>query len=190
MLPVARVVVAGRDARPRWRRRFGRSSVDRVAGSTDASVLVVERLPIPVYQRPLVATSLDDDAARMMSLAVELCDPAAVDLVLVHTLRVPFHATHPLFRAACLEREIEAAALDAMREVVHAAGLACDVELVTRHGDPGDVLLSELGNRRCDLAVVGAHDPATIPRLLRGSIAARVLAASPCDVLVIGRRRP
>ncbi|HEY7331668.1 MAG TPA: universal stress protein, partial [Candidatus Limnocylindria bacterium] len=67
------------------------------------------------------------------------------------------------------------------------AGIGADVEL--REGDPADQLIRAAEAVGADLIVVGSRGLSTIPRLLIGSVARKVLLHAPQSVLVVREAR-
>jgi nucleotide-binding universal stress UspA family protein len=56
---------------------------------------------------------------------------------------------------------------------------------VARRGDPGEVLADVARQQRADLLVVGRRGRDFAARVLLGSVASRLVADAPCDVLVV-----
>jgi nucleotide-binding universal stress UspA family protein len=54
-----------------------------------------------------------------------------------------------------------------------------------RRGDPADVLVEVARERDADLVVVGRRGRDFTARVLLGSVATRIIANAPCDVLVV-----
>jgi nucleotide-binding universal stress UspA family protein len=55
---------------------------------------------------------------------------------------------------------------------------------VVKAGDPRMVVLTEISRRGSDLLVLGTHARSGMAHALLGSVAAWVVSAAPCDVLV------
>jgi len=60
-----------------------------------------------------------------------------------------------------------------------------DVVVVAREGDPAEELLEVARAASADLVIVGRRGRDFVARTLLGSVAARVVAQAPCDVLVV-----
>jgi nucleotide-binding universal stress UspA family protein len=71
---------------------------------------------------------------------------------------------------------------EAQKEV-RPGGAACLA--VARHGDPAEVLAEIAREHRADLLVVGRRGRDFAARVLLGSVASRLVADAPCDVLVV-----
>ena len=67
------------------------------------------------------------------------------------------------------------------------AGISAAVEL--REGDPADQLIRAAGVTDADLIVVGSRGLSTLPRLLIGSVARKVLLHAPQSVLIVREPR-
>jgi nucleotide-binding universal stress UspA family protein len=55
-------------------------------------------------------------------------------------------------------------------------------------GSAADAIRRAAVSKKADLVVVGTHGRTGLPRLLVGSVAAKILATSPCPVLAVSRR--
>jgi nucleotide-binding universal stress UspA family protein len=63
------------------------------------------------------------------------------------------------------------------------AGVRASVLL--REGDPADQIVRTARSMKPDLIVMGTHGRRGLPKLLLGSVAARVVAAAPCPVVTV-----
>lgn len=93
------------------------------------------------------------------------------------------HARRP---AAERRAELEANAARATEQLAR-AGMAAAFEL--REGDPAEQLIAAAEVLDADLIVVGSRGLSTIPRLLLGSVARKVLLHAPQSVLVVREPR-
>lgn len=93
------------------------------------------------------------------------------------------HARRP---AAERRAELEANAARATEQLAR-AGMAAAFEL--REGDPAEQLIAAAEVVGADLIVVGSRGLSTIPRLLLGSVARKVLLHAPQSVLVVREPR-
>jgi nucleotide-binding universal stress UspA family protein len=75
--------------------------------------------------------------------------------------------------------EVARRSADQLRE----AGLSATIEL--REGDPADQLIRAANEEAADLIVVGSRGLSTLPRLVLGSVARKVLLHAPQSVLVV-----
>lgn len=73
--------------------------------------------------------------------------------------------------------------LDRAHDELADAGISASVEL--REGDPADQLIRAANESDADLIVVGSRGLSTLPRLVLGSVARKVLLHAPQSVLVV-----
>ena len=75
--------------------------------------------------------------------------------------------------------------MDLLDERARALGMGSGgVERVMAEGEPAEVLVGECRRLKADLVVIGTHGRTGVSRALLGSVAAALLEAPPCDVLV------
>jgi len=65
-----------------------------------------------------------------------------------------------------------------------------DAESVICEGEPHDVIIEIAKARAIDLIVLGTYGRRGLKRLLMGSVTSSVIIDSPCDILVVRKRRP
>lgn len=147
-------------------------------------------------QRILVATDFSPASAPAFRRAVALCKERRASLLVAHVLEPPFPFTtegYVLPRvydeiAAALrtvaEKKIRRLLAGARKAGVPARGLLL-------RGAPHEAITRAARSHRVGQIVVGTHGRSGWTRLVLGSVAARVIAVSPCPVLVIpaGRKR-
>ena len=63
--------------------------------------------------------------------------------------------------------------------------LGHEVESLVCEGEPHDVIVDIAGSKNMDLVTIGTHGTKGIKKLFMGSVTSRVIASSPCDVLVV-----
>ena len=154
-----------------------------------ATVLVVAQAARGPYQRPMLATALDDASARSLELARRIAGTSLKSGTLVHAYHVPlsgFVAPSASSRErAEWQAEFRAKAEASLHKFV-ARHLASDKRwsAATRMGDPRAVIASEAERRRADVLVLSTHARSGIAHLLLGSVAERLLAEVSCDVLI------
>jgi nucleotide-binding universal stress UspA family protein len=74
----------------------------------------------------------------------------------------------------------------AMQEKTSAAfGLNGNLEALVCEGEPYEVVVDIARERKADLIAIGTHGRKGLKKLFLGSVTSRVLASSPCDVLVV-----
>lgn len=65
------------------------------------------------------------------------------------------------------------------------ASLGIKLESIICEGNPPDAIVDIATAKKSDLIAIGTHGRKGIKRLLMGSVTSRVIASSPCDVLVV-----
>ena len=73
--------------------------------------------------------------------------------------------------------------MDKLLKTARAAGVKATSAIV--EGSPFDRIVRAARARRADLIVMGTHGRTGFSRLLLGSVASRVISASPCPVLTV-----
>jgi nucleotide-binding universal stress UspA family protein len=185
----AELIVLGRHGRRPIRDMFIGTTAERVVRKGDVPILVVNVKPTHPYQRPLIATDLEDASRRTFELALRVLGPEVSNVNVVHAFHVPFEGFVTPISSA---REKSDYRRSFQEEAV--AGLAkflgqyqnCGVRWKTavHQGDPRSVVLAMARRRRVDLIVLGTHGRSGVAHALVGSVAEWVIAAATCDVLV------
>jgi nucleotide-binding universal stress UspA family protein len=73
--------------------------------------------------------------------------------------------------------------MDKLLKTARNAGVKATSTIV--EGAPDDSIARTVRARRADLIVMGTHGRTGFSRLLLGSVASRVISASPCPVLTV-----
>lgn len=183
------LIVLGRHGRRPIRDMFIGTTADRVIRKGDVPALVVNAEPESAYQRPIIATDLEDASVRIFELAVRVVGSAKEQIHVVHAFNVPFEglATSPLTIPEKSEyrRFFKERALAKMAEFMsryESAGF--EWRTTIRAGDPRLIVPAEAARRRADLIALGTHGRSGVAHSLVGSVAEWVIASAPCDVLV------
>ncbi|HEY0734801.1 MAG TPA: universal stress protein [Herpetosiphonaceae bacterium] len=92
------------------------------------------------------------------------------------------HPIYPLQSEASLEAELAAELLDQSHSLIDAG---FSVQPVVRFGDPAEEIVAYARSGHVDMIAMATHGRAGISRLLVGSVAERVLKASPVPVLLV-----
>ena len=159
----------------------------KVAGR---AVLVVKQPAHEAYRRLLIPVDFSPVSARAIQFARQLA-PAA-DIFLLHAFEAPFEGKLAFAGVEddVMQRYRAAAREDAMRRMRHLADMAGlaggDYAPLVAHGDPSQQAIVFEQELDCDLIVMGKHGQHVTEELLLGSMTKHILAASQCDVLVIG----
>lgn len=160
----------------------------------ECSVLVVDRAPEAVRE---IVLGMDGsasarEAARLLSRFTFTPPPRVRAMGIVNTSwrrGLALEDARPAIRSALEEMETQAAA-DARAPLARATGgLAARavVEEDVAIGSPAEVLLDVSRQRNADLIAVGHQGLEPVRRLPLGSVAAQLLSAAPCSLL-IGRK--
>jgi len=87
-----------------------------------------------------------------------------------------------------MESLVHAHAARNLASAVRAAGRAgVDARALELHGAAHEAIRRAAATERADLVVVGTHGRTGLPRLLIGSVTAKILTTSPCPVLAVSR---
>ena len=192
----AELIVLGRHGHRPIRDLFISTTAERVVRKGQVPVLVVNLDPTRAYRRPMIATDLEEASATTFELALRVLGPSVPSVHVTHAYHVPFEGLltpAPSARPrSAYRRSVQAearAGLDALLAQHGDRGVAWTSTL--RTGDPRAVILVEAARRQTDLLAVGTHARAGVAHALLGSVATWVLAAAPCDVLIVraGRGR-
>jgi nucleotide-binding universal stress UspA family protein len=141
-------------------------------------------------RRVLVPTDFSEPSAKALGYGKALAGAFYASLHVLHVVQEPFvHgwtmegyvAALPDFRT-----DLEAQARDRLQTCLTEAerGLY-HAELAVRVGQPYMEILAYAKDREVDLIVVGTHGRGGLEHFLLGSVAERVVRASPCPVLTV-----
>ena len=172
----AELIVVGRHGKRRLVDPFVGSTATRIVHSGDCPVLLVAGPPERAYQRPLLATDLEDSAHRLVRLASNVLDED-VELRVVHTVTTDDIGT-PLARAEL------ARASGRMDRFLEAERRRIRISGRVRTGGVAWAILEEAKSTAADLLLLGTYAESFVARALLGSSNDQVIAHAPCDVLV------
>ena len=190
----AEVVVIGPGKGNALKDRLLGSTAIRVVRASAAPVLVVKNSSTEPYRRVAVAIDGSQHSATAIIEARKLVPDATMQLVQVIGIPIMFQQT--MLRAGTSRAEMEQfrtartnkarEELSAFRQDVPGAE-ALPIRMLD--GDePGSALVRFSENARLDLLALGSRGHGAALQALLGSVARRVLAEAPCDVLVATRR--
>lgn len=141
----------------------------------------------PVH-KILVPTDLSPGATRAMHVAVELAATFDAELTLLHVLPVP--ADIALWYAEGLSWPLDEIYPAARREISAVADALRKrhpkVDSLLGAADPRTQILETAKEIGADLIIMGTHGRTGITHLVLGSVAERVVRASPVPVLTVG----
>lgn len=186
------LVVVGRNAGSETSPSLG--SVARLGGyHLECSVLLVDRAPETVRE---IVLGMDGspsarEAVRLLSRFGFTPPPRVLALCIVASWRrnLALDDVPPAVWSALNEMETQETA-EARDLLARATSILADhlsVESEVAIGSPADVLLDASRQRTADLIAVGHQGLEPVRRLTLGSVAAQLLAAAPCSLL-IGRK--
>ena len=147
----------------------------------------------------LVATDFSPAAERAWRHALMLAEKFGSRVCLVHVVAPPPYAADPLgtkafmLRLADMSGTMERDSRNALEAIVRKQkGPGQRVSIETAIGSPAPEILRIAARKRADLIVLGTHGRGAFSRALLGSVADKVLHASPIPVLAVpggGRRK-
>lgn len=139
------------------------------------------------FERILVPTDLGKASERALQWAVELALQLPATLCLLHVYEVPASAyASGNFTAVDLLTPIEDGAReDLERTLADVKARLPDASAVMRRGSPWVEILYTIGETKADLVVMGTHGRRGITHALLGSVAEKLIRASPVPVLTV-----
>ena len=171
---------------------FGRfvlgTTVERLVRQADTPVLVVKNRVHGGYRHVVVATDFSDAARRALETAVRLFPEASFTL---------FHAYDILYGGLIdVERQHDSfrqSATDRGTAFLAAADIPAAVRPLIRtqieYGTPAAELNDYAQQTGADLVVLGSSGRGGVLAMLIGSTAGRILAALPCDAMILREPR-
>jgi nucleotide-binding universal stress UspA family protein len=131
-------------------------------------------------------------ANQALPIAQQLAQQVGAELILMRVVaeeryEVKYRQTMPIYQ---LNAENQQLLVDhAMRWLERLADSLALHKIVARAvvdiGDPGEKILSYAAEDDVDLIVMSTHGRKGVPRLLHGSVTAKVLADAPCPVVLV-----
>jgi nucleotide-binding universal stress UspA family protein len=168
---------------------FRGSTGERVLRFGARPVLVVKEQPSVPYVSVLAAVDFSPPCQRALEFAFKLVPDGQFQLV--HAFDIPFRGLLLEGRsfgelAKKHQQQFDDMVKEQMAEFV--AKLSKPAKLfstIVRDGRPEEVVLSAIAETRPQLVVVGTHGRSGVGRALLGSVAERVIARAPVDVLAV-----
>lgn len=161
----------------------GSSQTERVLGpARDLAQLYDATL---VLVRDLDPDTLPPESAPVGGSAVAMGAGPAVDSMT--GMNIPSYGMSPpeaITPSQSVENPEAAGYLNILDHELEAAGLRVE-HVASDEGDPAEAIIHVANSRGASLIVMGTHQRRGMERLFRGSVAERVLRASPCPVLVV-----
>jgi nucleotide-binding universal stress UspA family protein len=143
--------------------------------------------PAQKIQRILVPYDFGEPAQCALAYALVLADKLGARVTILHAYEIPAYgfpdAITDAFRMA---PEIERHAAEALRKVAERArGSSGEIDTIVRSGATWAQILEVAKSLPADLIVMGTHGRTTLPRMLLGSVAEKVLRSARCPVLTV-----
>jgi nucleotide-binding universal stress UspA family protein len=154
-------------------------------------VLVVRDDATAAYARVVIGVDFSVYSRAAIRQAFRVAPSARFHLV--HAVHVPYKGFlgHPSFaEQVAYERRLQLdeflkQEMELLRGRAREIGIRPEaLEIILREGGPRQVLYAECSRVSADLIVIGTHGRTGVSRAVFGSVAADILNAPPCDVLV------
>lgn len=164
-------------------RALSGTTVERLARKASVPLLIVKARPRGPYRSVVVATDFSDSARSALQVAVALLPSAA--FTLFHAFSVAYEGLIEN-KSAAREDAAERARAES-RAFLASAGLPekIRVETLCEYGEIGQLLQELVEERGIDLVAVGTEGRGPLAKLFMDSIALRLVADLPADVLLV-----
>jgi len=145
--------------------------------------------PVAKMENLLLATDLSEFSEGAIREAINIAKTCGSKLFILCVAEQPdireFADTFPVAEAEKLENETRAH-LDALKERAEKEGVAC--ETIFRKGPKNYLYISEEAEKNgAEMIIMGRRGRSGIARVMMGSVTARTIGYSPCNVLVVPR---
>lgn len=167
-------------------RLFG-STADRIVCSGPCPILVVKRETNKHYSSVVAAIDFSPMSFAAAQAAARLAPQAVLELV--HALEIPLTFEQAMLKTGTPQLEIDRyrrAKVRAAREDLNSirASLSMPGKIRVVRGDAARALVRLARSGKTDLVALGVQGRNAVSKMVLGSVARRVLAASSCDVLL------
>ncbi len=163
------------------------ATVDRLVRRAPVPVLIVKTRPRP-YKDVLVATDFSESSVHALNAAGALFPEAG--LTLLHAFETPFGdvfgSDSYRERFGDLEEKAVAAFIG---ESALPEGQKQRIQVRIEHGAPETAIRDHMNTRETPLLVLASHGRSAVFDVLIGSVARRILASAPGDVLLVREPR-
>lgn len=184
----ADVIVMGRHGRTGLKRMLMGSVTAKVIGHAHCNVLVVPRGATVNCKNLFVAVDGSRFGNMAAAEAVSIARRCGSNIAFVSVVPSEefVHVEHSrvhLHDAAQVEMKNIQANAEGIREQALKEGVPAQVLMLS--GSPAEAIVDAAGRGNADLIIIGSHGRTGLDRLVMGSVAERVIALSPCAVLVV-----
>lgn len=171
---------------------FSGTTVERVVRLGDRPVLVVKKKAMRAYRNILVGIDFSQPSRDALEYALRLFPQA--DFTVLHIKSIPSARSLRQHKVLSdLAAQGQARLLSMIEEI--SQQMSKDLEIKDfklnasmDEGETVSAILRHVGTQQPDLLVVGTHGRSGMKRSLLGSVAERLLAVAPCDVLAVRGR--
>jgi nucleotide-binding universal stress UspA family protein len=135
----------------------------------------------------LVPTDLSEGAEQALAYACELARTLDAEIHLLNVVGIPALGV-PELGVALTSTVIDQVVTENQAALNHIASTRCTARLgqvLTKAGDPRDMINRTAQELGIDLIVMGTHGRRGITRALLGSVAETVVRSAPCAVLTV-----
>ncbi len=167
----ANVIIMGRRGRSGIKRLMMGSVTALVIGGAPCDVFVVPRAGELSCRRILVATDGSEYSEKAAREAIGIAKRCGSTVLAISVAEKEEYITQA-------EEHV-----NAVKEIASSEGI--EIETFTVTGTPYEAITTTAQIKKADLIVVGTHGRTGLQKLLMGSVAERVIALSPCSVLVV-----
>lgn len=139
-----------------------------------------------MIRRVLIGTDFSETSEGALRWGLEIARAHDAEVMLVHALRLPSLATPYIPIPPDIDVELERKATDRLAEIARGfSGGGRKISTEIRHDEPAAALRDAATEGKADLVVIGTRGQSRLEHLLLGSVAERVIAASPVPVLSV-----
>jgi|GEM_PF-1811616 len=166
------LIVIGRHERSEFARLLKGQTLGRLIDKAQCSVMVMPADSGMPKSRILVATDGSAPGDAAVAAAIDLAERCALPLTAL--------SVHPANAADAIRNE----AYEAVSRAQDAAGELVEFDGRCLEGKPDETILAVAEEIGADLIVMGSNARGGLGRLIKGSVAERVVARAPCAVLI------
>lgn len=186
----ADLVIIGPGKPQNLREKLFGSTADRLLRSSARPVLIVKRRASEPYRRAVAAIDFSPMSFAAADAARRIAPEA--NLELVHALEIPLSFEQAMLKAGTPQAEINryrhAKAQAARKELRSACASLSDLrdsKIRIMRGTAATTLVRLARSGRTDFIALGIQGRNAVSKVIMGSVARKMLAASSCDVLLI-----